>query len=97
MSAADVSPEFPEEGSLAHVEPIELVERLGGLSFTGRLVFYVGAVEGEIGFFEGGVVDARALGDELTVCFASADALWAHKKRRSSLPDEHKKVILESR
>ncbi len=47
---------------------------------------------GHVQFFS----DARALGDELTVCFASADALWAHKKRRSSLPDEHKKVILES-
>jgi len=47
---------------------------------------------GHIQFFS----DARDLGDELTVCFASAEALWAHKKRRTSLPDEHKKVILES-
>jgi cytidyltransferase-like protein len=47
---------------------------------------------GHVQFF----CDARALGDELTVCFASSEALWAHKKRRSSLPDEHKKVILES-
>jgi len=47
---------------------------------------------GHVQFFS----DARALGDELTVCFASAEVLWAHKKRRSSLPDEHKKVILES-
>jgi glycerol-3-phosphate cytidylyltransferase-like family protein len=36
------------------------------------------------------------LGDELTVCFASAEVLWAHKGRRSSLPDEHKAAILES-
>jgi cytidyltransferase-like protein len=47
---------------------------------------------GHVQFF----TDARALGDELTVCFASADVLWVHKKRRSSLPDEHKRVILES-
>jgi cytidyltransferase-like protein len=47
---------------------------------------------GHIQFFR----DARALGDELTVCFASADVLWAHKGRRSSLPDEHKAAILAS-
>jgi len=47
---------------------------------------------GHIQFFR----EARALGDELTVCFASADVLWAHKQRRSSLPDEHKQAILES-
>ncbi|MDH3718087.1 MAG: hypothetical protein OES79_08190, partial [Planctomycetota bacterium] len=37
-----------------------------------------------------------ALGDHLTVCFASAEVLWAHKRRRSSIPDEHKHVLLES-
>lgn len=47
---------------------------------------------GHIQFFR----EARALGDELTVCFASADVLWRHKQRRSSLPDEHKQAILES-
>jgi cytidyltransferase-like protein len=47
---------------------------------------------GHIQFFR----EARALGDELTVCFASADVLWAHKGRRSSLPDEHKHAILAS-
>lgn len=47
---------------------------------------------GHIQFFR----DARALGDELTVCFASAEVLWAHKGRRSSLPDEHKGAILAS-
>lgn len=47
---------------------------------------------GHIQFFR----EARALGDELTVCFASAEVLWAHKRRRSSLPDEHKQAILES-
>jgi glycerol-3-phosphate cytidylyltransferase-like family protein len=36
------------------------------------------------------------LGDELTVCFASTEVLWAHKRRRSSLPDEHKLAILSS-
>ncbi|MCU0871928.1 MAG: adenylyltransferase/cytidyltransferase family protein [Pirellulaceae bacterium] len=47
---------------------------------------------GHIQFFR----EARALGDELTVCFASADVLWKHKRRRSSLPDEHKAAIIAS-
>jgi cytidyltransferase-like protein len=47
---------------------------------------------GHIQFFR----EARALGDELTVCFASSDVLWAHKRRCSSLPDEHKRAILSS-
>jgi len=37
---------------------------------------------------------ARALGDHLTVSFASADVLWAQRQRRSSLPDEHKRALL---
>ncbi len=45
---------------------------------------------GHLQFFE----EARALGDHLTVCFASEDVLWAHKQRRSSLPDEHKAALL---
>jgi cytidyltransferase-like protein len=47
---------------------------------------------GHVQFFR----EARALGDQLTVCFASADVLWNHKQRRSSLPDEHKAAILAS-
>jgi cytidyltransferase-like protein len=47
---------------------------------------------GHVQFFR----EARALGTELTVCFASAEVLWAHKRRRSSLPDEHKHIILSS-
>lgn len=46
---------------------------------------------GHLQFFE----EARALGDHLTVCFASEDVLWHHKQRRSSIPDEHKKALLE--
>jgi cytidyltransferase-like protein len=45
---------------------------------------------GHVQFF----TEARALGDHLTVCFASADVLWLHKQRRSSLPDEHKQALL---
>lgn len=45
---------------------------------------------GHIQFFQ----EARALGDHLTVCFASDEVLWIHKKRRSSLPDDHKKALL---
>jgi cytidyltransferase-like protein len=47
---------------------------------------------GHIQFFR----EARDLGDELTVCFASARVLWDHKRRRSSLPDEHKAAIIAS-
>ncbi len=45
---------------------------------------------GHVQFFR----EARALGDHLTVCFASNDVLWLHKHRRSSLPDEHKRALL---
>ncbi|WP_145062607.1 adenylyltransferase/cytidyltransferase family protein [Adhaeretor mobilis] len=47
---------------------------------------------GHVQFF----TEARALGDHLTVSFASTEVLWSHKHRRSSLPDEHKKALLES-
>lgn len=47
---------------------------------------------GHVQFFE----QARALGDHLTVCFAGKESLWAHRERKSSLPDEHKKAVLES-
>jgi cytidyltransferase-like protein len=46
---------------------------------------------GHIQFFE----EARALGDHLTVSFASAEVLWIHKRRKPSIPDEHKKALLE--
>lgn len=45
---------------------------------------------GHIQFFR----EARALGSHLTVSFASAEVLWLHKRRRSSLPDEHKHAII---
>ena len=45
---------------------------------------------GHVQFFR----EARALGDHLTVCFASNDVLWLHKQRRSSLPDEHKRTLI---
>ena len=47
---------------------------------------------GHLQFFE----EARALGDHLTVCFASDDILWNHKQRRSSLPEEHKEALLKA-
>ena len=46
---------------------------------------------GHIQFFE----EARALGDHLTVSFATEEVLWVHKARRPSIPDDHKKVLLE--
>jgi len=36
---------------------------------------------GHVQFF----TEARALGEHLTVCFASTEVLWFHKQRRSSL------------
>jgi len=47
---------------------------------------------GHLQFFE----EARALGDRLVVSFASEDVLWEHKQRRPSIPDEHKKALLEA-
>lgn len=47
---------------------------------------------GHVQFFR----EARALGGHLTVSFASAEVLWRHKRRRSSLPDEHKRALLAS-
>lgn len=46
---------------------------------------------GHLQFFE----EARALGDHLTVSFASDEVLWIHKRRKPSIPDEHKKALLE--
>ena len=46
---------------------------------------------GHIQFFE----EARALGDHLTVSFASEEVLWIHKRRKPSIPDMHKKALLE--
>lgn len=45
---------------------------------------------GHVQFFR----EARALGDYLIVSFASAEVLWLHKRRRSSLPDEHKRALI---
>ena len=47
---------------------------------------------GHLQFF----AEARALGDRLVVSFASDAVLLAHKQRASSLPEEHKKVLIES-
>lgn len=47
---------------------------------------------GHVQFFR----EARALGDHLTVSFASAEVLWFHKQRRSSLPDEHKQALIQA-
>lgn len=47
---------------------------------------------GHLQFFD----EARALGDYLIVSFASEQVLWHHKQRKPSIPDEHKKVLLEN-
>jgi cytidyltransferase-like protein len=47
---------------------------------------------GHIQFFK----EARALGDHLTVCFASDNVLWEHKKRRTSIPQDHKLALMTS-
>lgn len=47
---------------------------------------------GHIEFFS----QAKALGDYLTVCFAGDKSLLLHKNKKSSLPEEHKKKLLES-
>ncbi len=47
---------------------------------------------GHIEFFS----QAKSLGDYLIVCFASDKSLLLHKNKKSSLPQEHKKKLLES-
>jgi len=47
---------------------------------------------GHLQFFQ----EARSLGDHLTVCFASDDVLYKHKKRKSSIPQDHKQALLNS-
>ena len=60
----------------------------------GTKVFVSGCYDilhaGHIKFFE----QARSLGDTLTVCFASDAVLYKHKRRCSSLPQDHKKTLL---
>ena len=46
---------------------------------------------GHLQFFE----EARAHGDYLIVSFASAEVLWHHKRRKPSIPDDHKWVLLQ--
>ena len=47
---------------------------------------------GHIQFFN----DARALGDHLTVCFASDAVIMLGKKRVSAMPEDNKKIIIGS-
>ncbi|MCX6875094.1 MAG: adenylyltransferase/cytidyltransferase family protein [Verrucomicrobia bacterium] len=46
---------------------------------------------GHLQFFE----EARAVGDYLIVSFASAEVLWLHKRRKPSIPDDHKRALLQ--
>lgn len=46
---------------------------------------------GHLQFFE----EARALGDYLIVSFASAEVLWQQKSRKPSIPDSHKRSLLQ--
>lgn len=46
---------------------------------------------GHLQFFE----EARSLGDYLVVSFASSEVLWIHKRRKPSIPDEHKFALLQ--
>ena len=52
---------------------------------TMKTIFVSGCYDilhaGHVQFFN----EAKALGDHLTVCFASDEILWKHKNRRSSL------------
>jgi cytidyltransferase-like protein len=47
---------------------------------------------GHIQFFK----EAKALGGHLTVCFASDAVLWQHKKRRTSIPQDHKLALMSA-
>lgn len=60
-----------------------------------RKVFVSGCYDilhgGHLQFFE----EAKALGDYLIVSFASDEVLWLHKRRKPSIPDSHKRALLE--
>ncbi|HEY8962662.1 MAG TPA: adenylyltransferase/cytidyltransferase family protein [Luteolibacter sp.] len=60
-----------------------------------RKVFVSGCYDilhaGHLQFFE----EARALGDYLIVSFASSEVLWHHKRRKPSIPDDHKLALLQ--
>lgn len=45
---------------------------------------------GHVQFFK----DAKALGDHLTVCFASDEVLKFYKRRDSSLPEDNKTILI---
>jgi cytidyltransferase-like protein len=47
---------------------------------------------GHIQFFR----EAKALGDHLTVCFASDQVLWDHKNRKTSIPQDHKLALMSA-
>jgi len=47
---------------------------------------------GHIQFFK----DAKALGDYLVVSFCSSENLELYKGRKSSIPDDNKKILLEA-
>ena len=47
---------------------------------------------GHVQFFR----DARALGDHLTVCFASDATIRAYKGREPAMPQEHRRAVLEA-
>ncbi len=47
---------------------------------------------GHIEFFN----QAKNLGDYLIVCFAGNESLMLHKNKKTSIPQDHKKKILES-
>lgn len=47
---------------------------------------------GHIEFFN----QAKSLGDYLIVCFASDKSLLLHKNKKTSIPEMHKKKVLES-
>lgn len=63
---------------------------------TNKKVFVSGCYDilhgGHIEFFN----QAKALGDYLIVCFAGDEVLYRHKHKKTSIPEAHKRKILES-
>lgn len=61
-----------------------------------RKVFVSGCYDilhaGHLQFFR----EARALGNHLTVSFASAEVLFDHKQKKPSIPDEHKQLLISA-
>lgn len=98
MAAKNLRTEYPTDISLYFLSVGKNIQ-YSNLNLHGDImkkIFVSGCYDilhaGHVQFF----TEAKTLGDHLTVCFASDEVLLAHKNRRSSIPQEHKRALLQS-